>query len=529
MKDNVYHFPQQVRNVASDVAENDRRPRAAEEKLRARDLKQLREIEAACNDKPKGGQLKWLTLEDRLRAARAVGELKNDLLNRGHAVAAAKELFPKLHRFIVEPDLYLSDEVHAKVLASELTAKVHPYLKAAAAIAKVTKQDEVDSKLRVLRHTALWQNWRRGGSKNDPVAVIDQAADEVSFLIERLVARIIRDEHLSELFACMRRVPGRWDLPTGCFDFDSGPCLFATAHEDSYEMWDEAPPLPSIPLVHLWHAGLSLRVCLAREVSLEPVDAQTSERPVSPGEGDERLAELHIYREIRLALGPTVNADVIGPLFESRIFAELAILDEERNTLNRGPLDFCSSCNLASLDPDHSATVQLDGRWHRFTPLDPVGNSDTEEDLVQTAAAISGLHVDSSLMWDFTPLADDKRCLDNFWISWTPADTEYFSHWFDRPLDLIQPVEFLANAGTSNLTWYPRTNLANLIEAVIYDGQLAAELHGEIARIRKAFETYEAEWRIRMQEHTAEQIATFDSDLNAPKPLPNMEDDSDDE
>jgi hypothetical protein len=517
MTDNVYYLSQHSQKAADDRDRADRSPRAAEEKLRARELKQLREIEADCGKKPKGGQLKWPLLDDRVRAASAVGELRNELLERGYRVATAKEIFPKLHRFIIESDQDQSNEVSNKSRGRELIGKVHPYLIAAQAIAKVANLDENEAKLRVLRQTTLWQNWRRGGAKNDHVPEADKAADEVSFLIERLSARIIRDEKLNELFARMRRVPGQWDIPTKSFRISGNPCLYGTAYQDWYDFWDDAPPLPSISLVRLRHARLSFPVHLSNQASSEPMVGQDLLEPVSSEEGEERPAELHVYREIRLALGPTVNAEALGPLFESRIYAELIVLDGDDNTLHQGPLDFGSSCNLESLDPGSSAAVRLDDRWHRFTPLEPISDAEVEDDLVQTKAALSGLHVDSPLMWDFTPLAENKQCMENHWISWTPVDAKYFDYWFSRlSEDRRQPIEFLIGVPRpTSLTWYPRTDLASFIEEAIYGGRLVAALRNEIAHIRQAFENYEIDWMSRMEEQTVEQIAAFDSDLIA--------------
>lgn len=516
MDDNVIYLADQLRRRrVSDGS--DRGSQDAEEKLRARELMRLRQIESACQGKRKGGQLKWLTLDDRLRAATAVGELKNELIARQNTVAATKEIFPKLHRYIIAPEQDLSNEKIAKARAQQLIAKVQPYLAAAKAIAEVANLDLVECQLRILRKTSLWQSWGRPSSENDRVAAVDEAADAVAFLIERLSARILRETNVSDLFARMRKVPGQWNIRTGNFKAAGQACLFGTAYQEWFEMWDEAPPLPSVPLVRLWHASLSFSARLSNGASSEPIAAHEMLIPVALDEGEERPAELHIYREIRLALGPTANADAVGPMFESRVYSELNILDADGKILSQGMLDFDSNWNLPEMNSDRTATVRLSDGWHRVTPLVLLEQTE-DEDLANTAAAISGLHVASPFMWDFTPLADEKQCFEQWWLSWTPVDSAHVAHWLDRHgHGRSQPIEFLQDAPNNKRrvseTWYPRASLGHLVEAAISSGRLEAALRSEIALIREAFETHETEWKTRMREQTAEQIAEFDSDL----------------
>jgi hypothetical protein len=317
-------------------------------------------------------------------------------------------------------------------------------------------------------------------------------------------------------------------MRTGSFQVadESMTCLNQTAYQDWIEEWDEGPPLPSVPLVRLWHAGLSFPVRLSHNAGTEPTPTPEDLAPLKLAEGDERQVNLDIYREIGLALAPTAHADALGAMFESRAHAELSVLDDDGKTLSQGPLDLYSINNLPSLSPEHSAAVLLDDGWHRFTPLVPIDQTEVDEDLANTAAAISGIHIESPFMWDITPLADEKQCFEQHWLSWTPVNAEHVAHWLDKAGDgRSPPVGSLqgppSSSPTISETWYPWYVLAQKVEVAIYDGRLDAALRSEVARIREAFETHENEWKIRMREQTAEQIARFREDLPTGEIAPN--------
>ncbi len=493
MSDNVISI---VERIAERRTDSNADPGASEARHRAAEEGRLRAIKEAAGRK--GALLRWPNREDRLRAAGALGDLKNELIAHGLIVDRVEERFPKLYR-------YINGEVK----------KVLPYLMAAEHIGEIAGLDTKESQLQILRSTTLWQNWGRSDRSNTPQSFVDERANNVAFLLEKLVARVVRDSALVDLFGRMRRVPGQWDIRTVSFRSSGMACLFQRAYQDWFEMWNEAPPLPSVPLVRLWHGGLSFRALLSREASAEPIAPHTILAPVTSEEGDERQAELHIYREIRLALGPTVNANTLGPMFESRAYVELAILGEDGKISCQGSLDFDSRWNLPSLNPDDSAAVFLNDCWHRFTPLTVLDPSESFEERA------------APFLWDFTPLADEKQCFENWWLSWTPVDAAHVAHWLDRPGDgRSQPVEFLPDARepkSAPETWYPRPLLAHLVETAIADGRLEAALQAEIARIRKAFEIHETEWTTRMREQTAEQIIKFDSDLTAANTLRNQQ------
>lgn len=533
MSDNVISFAERLAQRRGTSHDD---PRAAEKKHQAAERMRLRGIQTRYEKRGEGGLLKF-SREDTLLAAQALGKL---IEKAGKPAAGKPEVTIDsmkkkwrdvynnsefhIHRYMISPEIDLTDPQIVDEQPKK-TRSVGPYAKRARFIAELAELDPEESEIAIFRNTALWQNWGRSASKNDRAAVVDEAAVNVASLIERLSARIIRDTNLADLFARMRRIPGQWDIRTECFRASSMACLFRSAYQDWNEYWSEAPPLPSVPLVRLWHEGLSFPVRLSSEASTELIAAHAMLAPVTPEEGDERAAELHIYREIRLALGPTVNADALGPMFESRVYAELSILDGDGKISSQGVLGFDSNWDLSGLSPERSAAVLLDDRWHRVTPLAVM--KQPEENFSNMMAALSGQHVESPFLWDQTPLADNKQCVEHYYFSWTPVDAAHVGHWLDRLEDgRSQPVEFLPGARepkSDTSTWYPRPFLAGLVETAIADGRLEAALRSETARVHDVFENYERDWRTRMQEQTAEQIAEFDSDLTTANTHPNQQ------
>jgi hypothetical protein len=512
MSDNVINFPHRLQQPRHSDDNND--PQEHENKIRARELRRLREIERMLPDHPR-----FFSTKDRLRAAEALWELKENHTTRGQQNAIKRDFGDThIHRFMSDPNTEATNDVLTR---KKLTAIIRPYLNLAKAIAKVAGKEADDFQLHVLRNTSYWQNFRRDSDKNGSTTVDDEAANEVAYLIESMCGRIARDTNLAALFARMRRVCGQWDIRTGGFRPSGMSCLFRTAYCEGYEHWTEAPPLPSIPLVRLWHAGLSFPARLSGEDCTEHFDTAAL-----PEEIEAQLVELHIFRELRLALGPTVNAETFGPMFESRVYAELRVLDNAGKELCRGPLDIDSNWNLPELNPDCSAAVFLDDGWHRFTSLAALDPAQSPAEITaEFCARLSGLNMESPFFWDFTPLASKKNCFENWYISWTPVDSAHVAHWLEHTDGFgSQPVDFLTSATEPKPaagTWYPRPHLAHSVEAALSDGRLETAMKSEIDRVKKAFEMHETDWSERMQEQTAKLIAEFDSDLRFAHPADN--------
>jgi hypothetical protein len=508
--------------LATRRSNSDRDPRAAEAALRAAERMRLNKVRELYNSER-------LKKNDVVKVAQTLGVLLREARSNGHSTESmrskwaqegrnskeGKDTF-KIHRYSIKAGTDLGDPGILSAQKRRLSVKLlKPYVDRALFIAKEAGFDRDETEIRLFRNTEFWRGSTRSASKDDPLA--SDSAENVAFELQEMAGRVVRDTALAVLFARMRRVPGQWDIHTKRFRPSQSACLFGNAYQNWNEDWSEAPPLPSVALVRLCHANLPFPIRLSKKGIVTEVESDLTLPAVPPEDGEERHAKLHIYREIRLALGPTVERNAIGPLFESRVHAELAILDEEGQPECGGPLDFHSNWGLPTVGPTRSAAVRINDEWRPFTPS--VDLEASEYDPAADAAAIRGEHTESPFAWDQTPLADEKKCFGNWWLSWTPVDAPHFAHWFDHPSGRpSEPVEFLPEAlepRPATETWFPRGRLAHLVELALYDRRLAAALRSEIAVIREAFESHEREWRERMQEQTAEIVAEFNSDLAA--------------
>jgi hypothetical protein len=450
MSDNVIsiasRLPKQRR-----VNDAENRSDAAEAKHRADDERRLHFIRKRYADN-KGRQLRFKSKEDKLRAARALGFI---VKGSQETIAYLNEEWSRskgggplhLHRYMISPDTDLSDPKILAVKANKLPGLVRGYAKRAQFIAGVSGKDVDEAEKSLFRETSIWSSAPAAGGSHAP----DEAADHLAFLLQELSNRVIRKTDLMHLFDRMRRVPGVWDFRRSEFRPGDMACLFRSAYQDWNEHWTEAPPLPSAPLVRIWHAGWQV------PVRLEARD-DSSMQFVSPVR-----SEINLYREIRLAIGPTVNKETLGPMFESRAWAELTLFSEDGSVLAEAPLD--PNCDLWAFDCGESC-VDIQNATYGLTS-DTQILPDVEEELAQIAAIRSGESGVSGSLWEHTPLADEKQLSENYDFSWTPSDALHVMHWLDRNCDgRAQPVELLPQvnkAGGRENNWYPKFVLGSLV------------------------------------------------------------------
>jgi len=481
----------------------------------------------------KKSRLKWHNRNDRLSAAQALGRLMQQSGTRQVTLAEMRESWKDenngsefhIHRYILPQDVDLSDQARLKEYDEKVKIKiVQPYASRASFIARMKGLQADDCEASLFRNTGLWRTNtpQIASSEAQPST---EAAALFSELLRNTAARVIRQTDLPALFQRMRNVPGQWSIEHGLFETSSTmAALFQTAYQEGYEHWSEAPPLPSVPLVRIWHAGLRLPIRLSATQYSGPLTKEERSAAVAPPDGREMPAEVHIYREIRLALGPTVNATTIDALFESRPVVELRTFKNDDTLLWEGPVDFETNWNLEFLGPDRSASAYMGGAWRRFSPL---GFLQSEEQSLSAAqAALSGHPVMSPFNWKVTPLADAGLEIENYYLSWNPVDLAHVEHWLldhedgrDPPVTTLPAVsKEKAVSLKQREHLFPRPILAHHVEAAIYDGRLAAALHEEVKRVRIDFDRHEAEWLERMRRQSDEVIAELSNDIPSGKP-----------
>ncbi len=285
--------------------------------------------------------------------------------------------------------------------------------------------------------------------------------------------------------------------------------LFQSAYLDWHEHWSEVPPLPSTPLVRLKFrkAPLTVRIAHIGTTNFRASAARCG-TPVEPDEGDEHDAELTLWREIRLALGPTRDSNEIGPMFESRAFVTVEL--SSRDDCLSQQLSLARGYTLEGLSPMTSDEVLIDGLWHRITPLVDVDAlfddwSDFDSQAAILASSLDGKAVDHPYLWEQTPLSDKKNCFEHYYVSWTPLAPAYVRHWLDRPThDCELPLDAISSAAsaTKSQPWFPSHSAAHSIELAVEAGVLKAELGRAVESMRSAFDDYQRMWLERMNTQT---------------------------
>lgn len=531
MTDNVISMTEhaakhRTRTGARRPAEVSSPDQAAAEHTRAERAHRISEESrlAVMRDLYRKTRLKWPNTLDRLRAAQVLGHLLSRKGTRHVTNADLRRAWREenngsefqVYRLRLPADVDLRDPSQVRKYEQKITNRlVQPYARRARFIAALKGLPEDDSEAQLFRHTSLWRTdpQRKQAGDKQPLT---EALTNLTALLQETASRVARQANLAELMQRMRKVGGQWNIDRLCFEESSMAALFRTAYQDEYEAWEEAPPLPSVPLVRLWHAGLKLPIRLSKSLSAEPLEKEDRSAPVVPADGIDMKAELHIYRDIGLAVGPTVNATTIGALFETRPHVELRILKENGSTLWAGPVDAQTNWNLGLLDPGQSAGAFLDGRWRRFSPLVPL-----ETEAASMAAvdrALAGKPARSPFLWEFTPEASEVREFEIHYMSWTAVDHAYVERWLVAP-DFGQatvvnlPPAPSPRTAKRRSTWYPRPILAHHVETAIYDGSLEAALVARVGVIRDAFNRYEAEWLERMRRQTDEVVSELRDDL----------------
>ena len=114
----------------------------------------------------------------------------------------------------------------AAAKSKKLQQRVSGYLKAAEAVAKLTRKDPNDLKIRVLAGTSLWSQPSAAHTEEDPRAI------HLALELIEMGRAVMRRSGLVKLFERARRVPGVWDVATESFKPSTMACLFQNAYLD---------------------------------------------------------------------------------------------------------------------------------------------------------------------------------------------------------------------------------------------------------------------------------------------------------
>jgi hypothetical protein len=484
MNDNIIYDERMTNSNRADAKEAERIARVAS-------VHRLRIIEGGGEGK-KG--LIFARSADRAIAARAVGAIFEKAKLKGYPINEVElEVGGRTHgRYRLAADIDLSaPEGIAK--AKNLLHAVRGYLNIAQKIAEMIGLDSDDTKIGVLRGTSLWSSIADKTPHN-----VDERSWYLAASLKYMVEQVVNDTQLIEFFGKARRIPGQFDVLSYDVRWASMSCLYQSIYQDWYEHWSEAPFLPSIPLVRIYHDSLDREVIIDQVISgdsvaelnpfFEDIRQPTQQAQFAAKESkiempDHTSARFRLFREIRLAIGPMASPNEFGPMFESRGFIDVILSDgEDSHAFNWFP--------HISLEAEKAGYgfIEVNGAWRKLEIISP--NLDEMSDAEWRAR-------EKFLTWTFGPDSTNLLDYEHWYFSWTPVDERHVSYWLDH--ERIPDVNYSLTRAEPEVEgqelWFPSGVLARDIEKSLLSGQLRVSIEGEIGRMKILLEQREKKWR----------------------------------
>jgi hypothetical protein len=476
------------------------RPRPAMDdriaETRSREIGRLKSIEHIDG-------LAFKRLEDRMIAARALGRLLDQVKDRGYSMDKIRHKAGRIERYVLPSTAALASPETQERAKRNLMQKVRGYRKMAENFAELLQSDPSDAKISVLNETSIWTHATRPRTEDS-----DERAWHLCWKLREMVDHVVRRRNIVRLFAQGHRVPGRWDIEAAAFRKNASACFPLTVYENWFEEWSEAPPLPSVPLLRLLHAEFEVDLLVESNGTQEP--RRDKSRYDEDFSGAQQISRIRLYRDIRLAIGPTTAPDEISGLFESRAWADLSFRSESGDWDEPRPIDppWCTWLTF-----HRCSQVFLDGTWRRIRVLTKLPEANPSE----VIKALAGESIDDPLAWNHTPLSDNKNCFEHYWFSWTPINEGYVQHWFDRPC-VPAHVDCLAPHGTAALPkefWYCEPSVAHEVEISLHDGGLERDLSIAADALWHALEARTSEWRSAATQATQDLIGRWNLNESA--------------
>lgn len=244
-------------------------------------------------------------------------QLREELKKRGHCI-------PKIDRLHLPWKL---DPAEAKRIApADLRKKIQPYVRVLDVLADV---------LGLVPDSLIFEAFRDTSFRLSASISIDDPASTLSWLLNRMTSAVIRWEGMAEYFEKVQRRSAGYDRTSDQFLLARLEARYQRAYEGSVDWSLNLHPLPSIPLARVHRATFSGPLRVERKIIASPSLGQQEvaaicspkhacEDGCEPFALSQRMnAQLRVYSNIRLAIGPRTDASDLGPLFEIHSNIEL--------------------------------------------------------------------------------------------------------------------------------------------------------------------------------------------------------------
>jgi hypothetical protein len=331
---------------------------------------------------------------------------------------------------------------------ARLAKKPKHYAALAKAIARVSGDRQDDACVEVFRGTRIEAGIAERAEKFSDDHSEDW--DKLAESIEAMAAAVAKRTGLREHLRTMASRLGNYSLatetirPSGSYLLPHGPLA------NGYELWDQFPPIPSVPLVEK-----SLTDPFERAVKLLDPNGTPRVIPVT----------VFVGREVRLAIGPADDTETPRPMFEIRTVVRL-VDGDGRNWAN------CRKW------------FYLEGGVERFTVEDEQGNEvDAEIDL-GSSPGVEGRWVplvenqDGAVVETSLALKDRDtprpRQWEHVYAMWRPVTSVSCADILGARLSEDWRLTFDI-ADTRHATFLPNDIIGGWVETALIDGDRVLE------------------------------------------------------
>lgn len=206
----------------------------------------------------------------------------------------------------------------------------------------------------------------------------------MSWLLQTLGKRICEGEQLDRYFSELREAEAEYDPSTERFRCQSLEAKWQTSYSDYCDWSIMGLPLPSVPLLRVLRAifmgpltveqvPLAMKDCSRQRVASVCNVREASKKGAPPVKGTMTVdAQIDVYTEVCLALGPRTGPGDLGILFETHTIPQLNVGGKSRElTFDRAAFPIYAREGYSNFVG--SVAARLDDGWHRISGFGSTG------------------------------------------------------------------------------------------------------------------------------------------------------------
>jgi hypothetical protein len=329
---------------------------------------------------------------------------------------------------------------HSSEHIRHLDKRVKNYAVVARAIADLCGWNAEDTLIDLFRGTSIEEEMRAERLHTPVREEPTEAYQRLANLIHAMGAWIAQEVDFQVHLERISKIRGRYDLAYDTINSAGGTLLPHGPLAYNFEVSNEFPPIPSVILFEELLLP-SFKSLLRFDVTKKGVEAALKDV----------LVEVHIWREVRLAIGPVDQISRPGPLFEVRTRVDISA--DNRRVLLRRPWLYLSGPEDAEIVLDGKiCTAEIDFGLEMPT--------DGSSKAMVSRAPLEGLGLG---------LGDGGEPLqpEHVYVVWYPVTPIVCQSLLDRPLPADTSVFRLLVRENQVETLLPSGTIGAIIEAAL--------------------------------------------------------------